>query len=253
MKTRKQFDDVDIEEMDIIWQITMIAIRYERKNCPSKGTNVEEGETLFSRINGAGKERAESKLLLDMVLVLSIGRTLQLEEERDNLALWQFSSNNEIVDSGMTSNSKVGLGYEIQSNNEVLSYEEEMNRTVFKCTEGDFLNKPLYSRFTKTDSFKGVPHPLIGDYTPKPQEEIDDSFDMDLLEIPSEHSSVTESDSHKCTNELSTSMEIGGNAVKTSEGSSTHVQWRHSGIFDSGCSGHLMAGNKDHRDDFEES
>ncbi|GJY03764.1 hypothetical protein Tco_0369704 [Tanacetum coccineum] len=40
----------------------------------------------------------------------------------------------------------------------------------------DFLNKPLYSRFSKTDNFKGVPHPLTGDYTPKPQEEIDDSL-----------------------------------------------------------------------------
>ncbi|GKA16420.1 hypothetical protein Tco_0696167 [Tanacetum coccineum] len=57
-----------------------------------------------------------------------------------------------------------------------LSYEEEMNRTVFKCTEGDFLNKPLYSRFSKSDNFNGVPHPLTGDYTPKPQEEIDDSL-----------------------------------------------------------------------------
>ncbi|GJU86519.1 putative ribonuclease H-like domain-containing protein [Tanacetum coccineum] len=36
--------------------------------------------------------------------------------------------------------------------------------------------KPLYSRFTKTNDFKGVPHPLSGDYTPKPQEEIDDSL-----------------------------------------------------------------------------
>ncbi|GKA17825.1 hypothetical protein Tco_0697662 [Tanacetum coccineum] len=89
---------------------------------------------------------------------------------------WKNSSKNlwKLVDSDMTSNSKVGLGYEIQSNNEVLSYEEEMNRTVFKCTEGDFLNKPLYSGFSKTDNFKGVPHSLTVDYTPKPQEEIDD-------------------------------------------------------------------------------
>ncbi|GJX10618.1 hypothetical protein Tco_0200477 [Tanacetum coccineum] len=29
---------------------------------------------------------------------------------------------------------------------------------------------------TKTNNFKGVAHPLSGDYTPKPQEEIDDSF-----------------------------------------------------------------------------
>ncbi|GKE58843.1 hypothetical protein Tco_1498028 [Tanacetum coccineum] len=99
----------------------------------------------------------------------------QLQKTVDS---WKNSSKNlwKLVDSGMTSNSKVGLGYEIQSNNEVLSYEEEMNRTVFKCTEEDFLNKPLYSRFSKTDNFKGVPHPLTGDYTPKPQEEIDDSL-----------------------------------------------------------------------------
>ncbi|GJX80441.1 putative ribonuclease H-like domain-containing protein [Tanacetum coccineum] len=40
----------------------------------------------------------------------------------------------------------------------------------------DSIGKPSYSRFTKTNDFKGVPHPLSGDYTPKPQEEIDDSL-----------------------------------------------------------------------------
>ncbi|GJR58746.1 hypothetical protein Tco_1500908 [Tanacetum coccineum] len=83
---------------------------------------------------------------------------------------WKSSSKDlwQLIDSGMTSNSKVGLGYEIQSNNEVLSDEEEMNRTVFKCTKEDYLNKPLYSRFSKVNNFKGVPPPLNGDYTPKP-------------------------------------------------------------------------------------
>ncbi|GJT53598.1 ribonuclease H-like domain-containing protein [Tanacetum coccineum] len=33
-----------------------------------------------------------------------------------------------------------------------------------------------HNRFSKTDNFKGVPHPLTGDYTPKPQEEIDNSL-----------------------------------------------------------------------------
>ncbi|GJV77950.1 hypothetical protein Tco_1509534 [Tanacetum coccineum] len=40
----------------------------------------------------------------------------------------------------------------------------------------DSIGKPSYSRFTKTNNFKGVPLPLNGDYTPKPQEEIDDSM-----------------------------------------------------------------------------
>ncbi|GJU08302.1 putative ribonuclease H-like domain-containing protein [Tanacetum coccineum] len=51
-----------------------------------------------------------------------------------------------------------------------------MNFFVFKCSKEDSIGKPLYSRFTKTNDFKGVPHPLSGDYTPKPQEEIDDSL-----------------------------------------------------------------------------
>ncbi|GJR05452.1 hypothetical protein Tco_0528436 [Tanacetum coccineum] len=99
----------------------------------------------------------------------------QLQKTIDS---WKDSSKNlwKLVDSGMSSTSKVGLGYEIKSNNEVLSYEEEMNRTVFNCTEEDFIGKPLYSRFSKTDSFKGVPHPLTGDYTPKPQQKIDESL-----------------------------------------------------------------------------
>ncbi|GKF89814.1 hypothetical protein Tco_0263777, partial [Tanacetum coccineum] len=51
-----------------------------------------------------------------------------------------------------------------------------MNFSVFNCTEVDSVGKPLYSRFIKTNNFKGVPHPLSGDYTPKPQEEIDESL-----------------------------------------------------------------------------
>ncbi|GJV13962.1 hypothetical protein Tco_1359285 [Tanacetum coccineum] len=40
----------------------------------------------------------------------------------------------------------------------------------------DSIGKPSYSRFTKTNNFKGVPPPLSGDYTPIPQEEIDDTL-----------------------------------------------------------------------------
>ncbi|GKA31614.1 hypothetical protein Tco_0717919 [Tanacetum coccineum] len=100
------------------------------------------------------------------------------EQLQKTLDSWKDSSKNlwRLINSGMSSNSKVGLGYEIQSNNEVLSYEEEMNFSVFNCTEEDSVGKPLYSRFIKTNDFKGVPHPLSGDYTPKPQEEIDESL-----------------------------------------------------------------------------
>ncbi|GJR32046.1 hypothetical protein Tco_1108278 [Tanacetum coccineum] len=56
--------------------------------------------------------------------------------------------------------------------------DEETNHAlmVISSSSEDSVGKPLYSRFTKTNDFKGVPHPLSGDYTPKPQEEIDESL-----------------------------------------------------------------------------
>ncbi|GJR37495.1 ribonuclease H-like domain-containing protein [Tanacetum coccineum] len=127
----------------------------------------------------------------------------QLQKTVDS---WKDSSKNlwRLINSGMSSNDKLSLGYEIQSNNEVLSYEEEMNSSIFKCSKEDFIGKPLYSRFTKTNDFKGVPHPLSGDYTPRPQEEIDDSFEGSCGDT-SEHSFETESESLSEPNEMSKS------------------------------------------------
>ncbi|GJR67338.1 ribonuclease H-like domain-containing protein [Tanacetum coccineum] len=73
----------------------------------------------------------------------------QLQKTVDS---WKDSSKNlwRLINSGMSSNDKLGLGNSI--------------------------GKPSYSRFTKTNDFKGVPPPLSGDYTPQPQEEIDDSL-----------------------------------------------------------------------------
>ncbi|GJX35214.1 hypothetical protein Tco_0246771 [Tanacetum coccineum] len=171
------------------------------------------------------------------------------EQLKKTVDSWKESSKNlwKLIDSGMSSTSKVGLGYEIKSNDEVSSYEEEMNRFVFKCTQEDYINKPLYSRFTKTNSFKGVPHPLTGDYTPKPQEEIDDSLYVYGKKGPqkpeisdsddtsnehsscqsndsegsfgntSEHSSESESESISVPNEMSTSKSVTANEKVVSE------------------------------------
>ncbi|GKB26915.1 ribonuclease H-like domain-containing protein [Tanacetum coccineum] len=111
----------------------------------------------------------------------------------------------------------------------------------------DFIDKPLYSRFSKTDNFKGIPHPLTGDYTPKPQEEIDDSLyvygkkghqkpeisDLDdnstehstcqsnnsegSFGNPSKHSADSESESISVPNEMSTSKSIPTNEKVMSE------------------------------------
>ncbi|GKA05846.1 hypothetical protein Tco_0684966 [Tanacetum coccineum] len=61
---------------------------------------------------------------------------------------WKESSKNlwRLINSGMSSNDKLGLGFEIQSNDEVLSYEEEMNSSVFRCSKEDSIGKPSYTR-----------------------------------------------------------------------------------------------------------
>ncbi|GJR17419.1 putative ribonuclease H-like domain-containing protein [Tanacetum coccineum] len=92
---------------------------------------------------------------------------------------WSASSKNlwKLVNCGMSSTVKIGLGYSVKSNAEVLGYEEEMDRGIFalKETDAGYNDIPLYSRFKQVE-YKGVPHPLSGDYTPREQEDIDDSL-----------------------------------------------------------------------------
>ncbi|GJS22537.1 hypothetical protein Tco_0451169 [Tanacetum coccineum] len=96
-----------------------------------------------------------------------------------NIDSWFASSKNlwKLIDCGMSSTIKIGLGYGIQSNAEVLGYEEEISRGIFDLRETDagYYDIPLYNRFKQVE-YKGVPHPLSGDYTPREQEDIDGSL-----------------------------------------------------------------------------
>ncbi|GJV45269.1 hypothetical protein Tco_1429805 [Tanacetum coccineum] len=73
---------------------------------------------------------------------------------------WFASSKNlwKLVDCGMSSTVKIGLGYGIKSNAEVLGYEEEISRGIFafRETNAGYNDIPLYSRFKQVE-YKGVP------------------------------------------------------------------------------------------------
>ncbi|GJV66079.1 hypothetical protein Tco_1476907 [Tanacetum coccineum] len=111
----------------------------------------------------------------------------------------------------------------------------------FSVSKEDSIGKPLYSRFYyKTNDFKkGVPHPLSGDYTPKPQEEIDDSLYVygkkgpqkpeisDSGDNSSEHSSCQSNDSEgSCGNTSEHSFETESESLSVpNEMSKSRKNW----------------------------
>ncbi|GJT98145.1 ribonuclease H-like domain-containing protein [Tanacetum coccineum] len=128
----EQIDDVDIEEMDINWQIAMIAIRMKKfykktgrrvridgnkpvgfdkkklecfkchntghfaRECPSKGTNDGKKRDSFYQDQGAGKKEQNQNCLLTMDDGVVNWGEHTVEEEETNHALMAISSNNEV-------------------------------------------------------------------------------------------------------------------------------------------------------------
>ncbi|GKD02200.1 hypothetical protein Tco_1177174, partial [Tanacetum coccineum] len=89
----------------------------------------------------------------------------------------------------------------------------------------DSVGKPLYSRFTKTNDFKGVPHPLSGDYTPTPQEEIDESiYVYGSIGTSSEHYVDPESEISSVPPEVYVSTHVTTNEKGVSDPKSKEVE-----------------------------
>ncbi|GJV40179.1 hypothetical protein Tco_1418619 [Tanacetum coccineum] len=151
------------------------------RNCTVNGTHdsKEKRDSLYQQQETGKQEKIQMGLLTMDDGIVNWGEHIEAEET--NHALMAISSSNEMKKlkryrrirmKAVKKGTLQKTGFEIQSNNEVLSFEEEMNFSVFKCSKEDSIGKPSYSRFTKTNDFKGVPHPLSGDYTPKPKRKL---------------------------------------------------------------------------------
>ncbi|GJV78378.1 hypothetical protein Tco_1509962 [Tanacetum coccineum] len=101
-----------------------------------------------------------------------------------------------LIDCGMSSTVKIGLGYGIKQMSEYPRYEEEIS-----------------SRFKQVE-YKGVPHPLSGDYTPREQEDIDDSlYEYGKYGPQPQSPSTTESDASSTVYSTCQSNDMMGNYI----------------------------------------
>ncbi|GJT62527.1 hypothetical protein Tco_1006060 [Tanacetum coccineum] len=90
--------------------------------------------------------------------------TLSIDDLYNNLRVFE----QEIQGASKTSSSAQNVAFVSQSKSSTNKFLNVEKRLIEKTL--------VNSRFIKTNDFKGVPHPLSGDYTPKPQEEIDESL-----------------------------------------------------------------------------
>ncbi|GJU23497.1 hypothetical protein Tco_1156839 [Tanacetum coccineum] len=170
----EQIDDVDIEEMDINWQIAMIAIRMKkfykktgrrvRIDGNKPGTNDGKKRDSFYQDQGAGKKEQNQNCLLTMDDGVVNWGEHTVEEEETNHALMAISSNNEAneiyaKDEKLKKYRRIGM--------KAVKEKEQLQKTV------DSWKNSSKNLWKLVDS---VPIPLTRDYTPKPQEEIDDSL-----------------------------------------------------------------------------
>ncbi|GKB50966.1 hypothetical protein Tco_0901719, partial [Tanacetum coccineum] len=145
----------------------------------SDGTQIKSQSSLTEKLNFQANQIFEKDEKLKKYRRIGMKAVKDKDALQKIVDSWFASSKNlwKLIDCGMSSTVKIGLGYGIQSNAEVLGYEEEISRGIFALRETDagYYDIPLYSRFKQVE-YKGVPHPLSGDYTPREQEDIDDSL-----------------------------------------------------------------------------
>ncbi|GJZ36050.1 integrase, catalytic region, zinc finger, CCHC-type containing protein [Tanacetum coccineum] len=160
----EQIDDVDIEEMDINWQIAMIAIRMKKFY---KETRMGESPWMEKHLLVLTKRSLNVSIVTTLVTLLGNvqqrGHMMERRKETHFINIkklgskrsdgkgktvdsWKDSSKNlwRLIDSGMSSNSKVGLGFEIQSNNEVSDDNSSEHSLVNSNDSGrDLVEIPL--------------------------------------------------------------------------------------------------------------
>ncbi|GJU46486.1 hypothetical protein Tco_1203752 [Tanacetum coccineum] len=175
-------------------QLMLKDLRMCRGNVQSNGTNDGNKRDSFYQDQGAGRKsrtelfatygEQEAKILaynqavkkLEAQIVTFQKQQLSLNEQLTFQANELYEKDEKLKKYRRIGMKAVKEKEQLQKNVDFPRRNLLKNLWKLVNSEEDFVDKPLYNRFSKTDNFKGVPHPLTGDYTPKPQQEIDESL-----------------------------------------------------------------------------
>nr|GEZ42021.1 ribonuclease H-like domain-containing protein [Tanacetum cinerariifolium] len=111
---------------------------------------------------------------------------------------WRNSSKNffKLIDSSMSVRTKVGLGFTNCISENELGWDDSAF-SVFITNSEYVEGRPIFHRFTRTDSVKVVPLPLSRDYT-----SLSDHIDLDELQMSYGIKSLTTCDSKSMSNDF---------------------------------------------------
>ncbi|GKA87655.1 hypothetical protein Tco_0809419 [Tanacetum coccineum] len=153
-------DELDLEEMDLKWQVAMISMRLKKfyKNTGRKLQFDAKKPVGFDKTKGNGR-----KLNLVTIDGDGVDWTVHAEDEQENFALMAYSNSGS--NSEMSAKDKSGLRYGDQIHEGVLSYENEVLESVFDSRSSDVEDSPVYDRFAKVEECMSSP-PMTGIYMP---------------------------------------------------------------------------------------
>ncbi|GKD20717.1 putative ribonuclease H-like domain-containing protein [Tanacetum coccineum] len=153
------------------------------RNKDGSRTGKKEESKALVTVDGESVDCVEIKALnsrskkVEASYVASSTRSTFAQKEKDDLEVIHSSKNlGKIVNYQMSASDKFRLGYGDYRYSGILSYENEVSQSVFKCNKSDSKNPPLHKRLGKTCEMQAVPPPMTGNYLPSgPDIEIDDS------------------------------------------------------------------------------
>ncbi|GJV56427.1 ribonuclease H-like domain-containing protein [Tanacetum coccineum] len=160
------------------------------RECTTKGTHdgKKRRDSFYQHREAVKQEKNQMGLLTMDDGIVNWGE--HTEDEETNHALMAISSSSEAMklyekDEKLKKYRRIGIKAvkEKEQLQKTLDSWKDSSTNLWRLINSDMssnkedsVGKPLYSRFIKTNDHKGVPHPLSGDYTPTPQEEIDESL-----------------------------------------------------------------------------